>query len=135
MAKEYKDLVVGLDIGTAKVMAVESAFAAVNVGDAHGAPPHTVVVFDNWRHGDYVEHDHPFDFNREYFPKSASVIPRVSVLNNADTQNGGLEFINTFSTSRSITVSSATRVLADTGATASLLGTLISGRSLPPASG
>jgi hypothetical protein len=69
----------------AKVQAVESAFAAANIGDAHGAPPHTVVVFDNWRHGDYVEEEHSFDYNREYFPKTASVVPRVTVLNNADT--------------------------------------------------
>ncbi len=71
---------------SSKVLAVESAFAAANVGDAHGAPPHTVVLFDDWRHGDYIEHDHPFDSNRQYFPKSALVIPRVAVLNNQDTR-------------------------------------------------
>jgi Zn-dependent metalloprotease len=69
-----------------KALAVESAFAAANVGDAHGASPHTVVVFDGWRHGDYIEKDHPFDYNREYFPKQALVVPRVSVLNNPDTR-------------------------------------------------
>jgi autotransporter-associated beta strand protein len=49
------------------------------------------------------------------------------ILNNADTQNGGIEFLSGFSTSRAITVSNATRVLVDgNNNTTTLLGTLTS---------
>ena len=54
MAKEYKDLVVGLDIGTAKVMAVvaevlpggELRVAGLGVSPAHGLKRGVVVNID-----------------------------------------------------------------------------------------
>jgi hypothetical protein len=67
---------------------VENAFAAVNIGDPHGAAPHTAVVFDDFRHGDWIDRDHPEGFwaNRQAFPKNETVRPRVTVLNNADAR-------------------------------------------------
>ena len=54
MAKEYKDLVVGLDIGTAKVMAVvaevmpsgELRVAGLGVASSHGLKRGVVVNID-----------------------------------------------------------------------------------------
>ena len=54
MAKEYKDLVVGLDIGTAKVMAVvaemlpggELRLAGLGVAPTHGLKRGVVVNID-----------------------------------------------------------------------------------------
>jgi hypothetical protein len=69
-----------------KAMAVELAFSAVNVGDAPGAPPHTEVVFADWRNGDYIEKSHISRYaNREVFPKHETVRLRIAVNNNPDT--------------------------------------------------
>jgi Zn-dependent metalloprotease len=68
-----------------KVVAVENAFAAVDVGDAHGAPPHTRVAFSDFRNGDYIQREHPWDSNRQFFPRGETVVPRVTVTGNANT--------------------------------------------------
>ena len=57
----------------------------MNVGDPHGQPPHTLVVFDAFRNGDYIERMHDYYANRQVFPKSETVFPRVTVRNNANT--------------------------------------------------
>ncbi|HAJ14504.1 MAG TPA: cell division protein FtsA, partial [Comamonadaceae bacterium] len=54
MAKEYKDLVVGLDIGTAKIMVVvaevqasgELKLAGLGISDSHGLKRGVVVNID-----------------------------------------------------------------------------------------
>jgi Zn-dependent metalloprotease len=69
----------------AKVVAVENAFAAVDVGDAHGAPPHTRVAFTDFRHGDYIARQHSWDANRQFMPRGETVVPRVTVTGNANT--------------------------------------------------
>jgi Zn-dependent metalloprotease len=88
-AARSEAIAVALDLYTNdpdKVVAVENAFAAVNVGDAHGAAPHTKVVFADWRNGDYVETHHPAGWaNKQFFPKNETVRPRITVLNNANT--------------------------------------------------
>jgi hypothetical protein len=74
-----------------KVMAVENAFAAINVGDAHGAPPHTQVLFDAFRYGDWIDRNHNQGqpgsawATRQAFPKNERVFPHAQVLNNANT--------------------------------------------------
>ncbi|MCI0673147.1 MAG: M4 family metallopeptidase [Myxococcaceae bacterium] len=73
--------------GSPEAIAVENAFAAVNVGEALGQAPRTQVLFANWRNGDYIEMNHPWDgAHRQYFPKGEAVVPRITVLNNADTR-------------------------------------------------
>jgi hypothetical protein len=65
--------------------AVELAFAAVNVGQVPGAPPHTVVRFADWRNGDFIETSHWSDYaNREIFPKGETVPLRITVENATD---------------------------------------------------
>lgn len=75
-------------VGSAQAIAVENAFAAINVGDAHGAAPRTQVLFENWRNGDYIDLDHPDGSwsNKQSFPKGEAVVPRIAVRNNADTR-------------------------------------------------
>jgi Zn-dependent metalloprotease len=72
-----------------KAMAVENAFAAINVGDAHGAQPHTQVIFDQFRYGDWIDRYHQGPgsgwANRQTFPKNERVVPHVEVLNNVNT--------------------------------------------------
>jgi Zn-dependent metalloprotease len=72
-----------------KGIAVENAFAAINVGDAHSAPPHTQVIFDQFRYGDWIDRNHQGPgsawANRQAFPKNERVVPHVQVLNNANT--------------------------------------------------
>jgi hypothetical protein len=72
-----------------KELAVENAFAAINVGDAHGATPHTQVIFDPFRYGDYIDKSHGGPgsawANRQAFPKNERVVPHAKVLNNANT--------------------------------------------------
>jgi hypothetical protein len=82
----------------AKTVAVENAFAAVNVGDAHGAPPHTLVLFADFRDGDWINRAHDFYSNRQVLPRNETVAPRITVLNNANTavtwSLGGLSLWN-----------------------------------------
>ena len=74
-------------------IAVENAFAAINVGSAHGQAPRTQVLFADWRNGDYIDlaHGNPpgipggFMNNRQYLPVGEAVWPRITVLNNANT--------------------------------------------------
>jgi hypothetical protein len=68
-----------------KAAAVEDAFAAANIGVAHGAGPRTQVVFADWRKGDYIEATHPWDSNRQFFPIDTAVRPRITVENNVNT--------------------------------------------------
>jgi Zn-dependent metalloprotease len=69
-----------------KAAAVEDAFAAANIGVAHGAGPRTQVVFANWRNGDYIQQSHqPGWANRQNFPHNEAVRPRITVLNNDNT--------------------------------------------------
>ena len=68
-----------------EAIAVQNAFAAVNVGEAQGQAPHTKVVFANWRKGDWIEtYLASYFANREYFPAGETVPLRVTVLNNAN---------------------------------------------------
>jgi Zn-dependent metalloprotease len=69
----------------AKAIAVENAFGAVNVGDAHGKAPHLEVLFADCRNGDYVEKGHEQYANREIFPKHETVSPRITVRNATST--------------------------------------------------
>lgn len=72
--------------GSPEESAVESAFAAANVGEAPGQSPRVLVRFSDWRNGDYIETSHYTDYgNRQIFPKGVTVTPRVSVENTADT--------------------------------------------------
>lgn len=73
--------------GSPQVIAVENAFAAVNVGDGHGQAPRTQVLFANWRNGDYTETKiSPGWANKQRFPKGETGMPRITVLNNEDTR-------------------------------------------------
>ena len=66
--------------GSAEVIAVENAFAAANIGDAHGQGPRVKVWFAPWRNGDYIETTHFTDYaNREVFPQGETVRPRITV--------------------------------------------------------
>ena len=72
--------------GSAEEAAVESAFAAANVGEAPGQAPRVLVRFAPWRNGDYIEINHWTDYsNRQVLPKGVTVFPRISVENAADT--------------------------------------------------
>lgn len=72
--------------GSPEEAAVESAFAAANVGEAPGQAPRVSVQFANWRNGDYIEANHFTAYgNRQIFPKGETVFPRISVRNTADT--------------------------------------------------
>ncbi|HJV88701.1 MAG TPA: M4 family metallopeptidase [Holophagaceae bacterium] len=77
--------------GAAEIDAVKNAFAAANIGDAPGQAPRTMVAFLPWRDGDYIEYTHTYPgepsrySNRQVFPKSETVAPRVDVLHNANT--------------------------------------------------
>lgn len=86
-----KELYCGAAADCVQSIAVENAFAAVNVGQAHGQPPRTQVRFLNWRNGDWWDLNHsagagdsPYQ-NRQLFPIGETVRPRIAVLNNADT--------------------------------------------------
>jgi Zn-dependent metalloprotease len=69
------------------IVAVESAFAAVNVGDPHGAAPHTQVIFASWRGKDWIDtRVGAWYSNRQIFARGEKVRPRVTVLNNPDTR-------------------------------------------------
>jgi hypothetical protein len=69
-----------------KAAAVEDAFAAANIGVAHGAGPRTQVLFADWRNGDYIEAHHlPGWSNRQEFPHNEAVRPIITVENNANT--------------------------------------------------
>jgi hypothetical protein len=91
-------------------IAVENAFAAVNVGLGHGQAPRTEVVFGNFRNGDWYDlgHNDPPGTpgsrynNRQLFPEGHAVRPRIEVRNNANTAVtwtlGGPSMFNTGST-------------------------------------
>lgn len=67
---------------SAEVAAVENAFAAANIGTAHGQGPRVKVWFAPWRNGDYIETSHYTDYaNREVFPQGETVRPRITVEN------------------------------------------------------
>jgi hypothetical protein len=71
--------------GSAEVAAVENAFAAINVGLAHGGAPRVKVWFAPWRDGDWIEVNHFTNYsNRQYFPRGEAVHPRITVENAAD---------------------------------------------------
>jgi hypothetical protein len=73
--------------GSFQAIAVENAFAAVNVGEGHGQAPRTQVRFPNWRNGDYMEGKIQKNWsNKQIFPKGETVVPRVTVLNTEDTR-------------------------------------------------
>ncbi len=67
--------------------AVRNAFAAANIGDGAGKAATTRVLFTPWRNGDYIQLSHPFsDYsNRQILPTNETVVPRVTVINNANT--------------------------------------------------
>ena len=69
------------------VDAVKNAFAAANIGDGAGKAATTRVLFTPWRNGDYIQASHPFlDYsNRQVLPANETVVPRVTVINNANT--------------------------------------------------
>lgn len=73
--------------GSIQSVGVENAFAAVNIGTAHGEAPRTQVVFSNWRNGDYIDASHYGGLwgNRQAFPKGETMTPRITVLNNPNT--------------------------------------------------
>ena len=72
--------------GSTQATAVENAFAAANIGDAHGQAPRVKVWFAPWRNGDYVETSHWTDYsNREVFPQGVTVRPRITVEHTANT--------------------------------------------------
>jgi Zn-dependent metalloprotease len=72
--------------GSPEEGAVESAFAAANVGEAPGQPPRVLVRFADWRNGDYLQTTHYADYgNRQIFPNGETLVPRVSVENAPDT--------------------------------------------------
>ncbi|HET6331029.1 MAG TPA: M4 family metallopeptidase [Holophagaceae bacterium] len=73
--------------GSPQEAAVESAFAAANVGEAPGQAPRVLISFAPWRNGDYIQVNHYGNAyaNRQIFPKSETVFPRISVQNTADT--------------------------------------------------
>jgi Zn-dependent metalloprotease len=88
-----------------KAAAVENAFAAANIGAPHGDGPRTTVRFANWRNGDFIQTSHqPGWANRQEFPANETVVPRITVDNNANTavtwslggpsmQNGADQFV------------------------------------------
>jgi Zn-dependent metalloprotease len=67
--------------------AVRNAFAAANIGDGAGKAATTRVLFTPWRNGDYIQLSHPWsDYsNRQILPMNETVVPRVTVINNANT--------------------------------------------------
>jgi len=72
---------------SAEAAAVEDAFAAVNVGAAHGGAPRVKVWFAPWRDGDYIETSHFTDYSRiQNLPRGENVRPRIAVENTADTR-------------------------------------------------
>lgn len=73
--------------GSTESIAVENAFAAANIGDAHGQGPRTLVRFADWRNGDWIEQNRTFTHyaNRQVLPKGEAVRPRVTVEHNANT--------------------------------------------------
>lgn len=89
-----KELYCGGAADCVQSIAVENAFAAVNVGQAHGQGLRTQVLFADWRNGDWIDLYHsgkstaePGSFynNRQYLPIGETVRPRITVLNNANT--------------------------------------------------
>ena len=71
--------------GSAETIAVENAFAAANIGDAHGQAPHVKVWFAPWRDHDYIQSVHFLDYsNLEIFPQGETVRPRVTVEHTAN---------------------------------------------------
>jgi hypothetical protein len=73
------------------IPAVRNAFAAVNVGEAHGQfSPRTQVLFAPWRQDDWIQSTKDPDgthryANRQIFPKGETVVPRITVLNNSNS--------------------------------------------------
>jgi len=67
--------------------AVKNAFAAANIGDAQGQSARTKVLFNHWRNGDYIETTRPWQemASTQILPRNETVVPRVAVLNNANT--------------------------------------------------
>jgi len=67
--------------------AVKNAFAAANIGDAVGQSARTKVLFSHWRNGDWIELDRPWQefASMQILPRNEAVVPRVAVLNNANT--------------------------------------------------
>jgi hypothetical protein len=79
---------------------VEDAFAAANIGLAHAAPPRVQVLFEDLRHGDWIEgHISNKYARRQIFPAGQTVFPQVGVHNTADTSVtwsvGGPSLFNT----------------------------------------
>jgi len=74
--------------GSPEAIGVENAFAAVNVGAAHGQAPRTEVLFANWRtDSDWVlYYGYPWFANRQFFPIGETVPVKIAVLNNANAQ-------------------------------------------------
>jgi len=72
--------------GSAEVIAVENAFAAANIGEAHGQGPRVKVWFAPWRDGDYIQASHYLDYgNLEIFPQGETVRPRITVEHTTNT--------------------------------------------------
>ncbi|NWJ40075.1 MAG: M4 family metallopeptidase [Geothrix sp.] len=68
--------------------AVENAFGAANVGLNYAETSRTQVLFADWRNNDYISRTHFVDtgWNRSQFlPVGERVVPRITVLNNANT--------------------------------------------------
>ena len=73
--------------GSPEATGVQNAFAAVNVGVPPGASPLTQVVFATIHEGDWIGTYGPAHWaNRPFLPWGETVAPKVSVLNNANTQ-------------------------------------------------
>jgi Zn-dependent metalloprotease len=74
--------------GSPEAIGVENAFAAVNVGAAHGQAPRTEVAFENWRtNSDWVYYyGFPWFANRQIFPMGETVPLKIAVRNNTNTQ-------------------------------------------------
>jgi len=73
---------------SAGIPAVRNAFAAANIGEAHNQViPRTKVLFADFRHDDYIESTHYSDYStRQVFPKGETVFPRITVLNNSNSE-------------------------------------------------
>lgn len=74
--------------GSPEAFGVENAFAAVNVGTAHGGTPRTEVVFANWRPDTdwFKVYWYPWFANRQIFPMGETVPMKITVNNNANTK-------------------------------------------------
>jgi len=71
--------------GSGEVAAVEDAFAAVNVGPAHGGPPRVKVSFAPWRGVDWISLQYTDGPTRQFLPRGENLRPRVTVENASNT--------------------------------------------------